>query len=90
MLCVDRCWNIVRDDGAPATGAHNGDDHVAWENGIAFQLFVFLWSNKPPLTPCELVVYSVVDAEYGDASVGKFGVQKLAAKRPSANRLRFV
>ena len=90
MLRVDRCGNVVRDNRAPPTGTHNGDDDVAWEYGIALQLFVFLWRDEPALAPCELVVHSVIDSEYGDASVGKFRMKKLTAKRAGAYGVRVV
>ena len=90
MLRVDRRRNVVWDDRAPATGAHNGDDHVAWKHRVALQLLVFLWPDESALVPGELVVHSIVDAEYGDASVGEFGVEKLAAKWARAYGMRLV
>jgi hypothetical protein len=58
--------------------------------GIALQLFVFFWRDEPTLAPCELIVHGVVDAEYGNASVGKFGVKKLTAERASAYGVRLI
>src|ERR1035437_930849 len=90
MLRVDRRRNVVRDDCAPATSAHIGDDHVAWKHRVPLQLFVFLRGDESALVPCELVVHSVIDAEYSDAFVGEFGVEKLAAKWAGAYGVRSV
>jgi hypothetical protein len=90
MLGVYRRRNVFRDDRAPTTCAHNGDDHVTGKHRVALQLFIFLWCDESALVPCEFVVHGVIDAEYGDASVGEFGVEELAAKWACAYGVWFV
>jgi hypothetical protein len=89
MLRVDRRRNVVGDDRAPPTGAHNGDDYIPWKDCVSLQLFVFFWRESSPV-PRKLVVHSIVDSEHGDACVGEFGMEELTAKWAGAYGVRLV
>src|SRR4051794_33408416 len=85
MLGVDGCWNVVWHDGASAARAHDCDDDVALEDGVAFQLLVFRGGDEAPLIPDEPVVHGVVDAKDGDAAVCELGMKEMTPKRPCSD-----
>ncbi len=62
VLRVDRGRDVVRDDRATATCAHDRDQHISGVHFVALELPILFWCDEPALPPAKLISHGVVDA----------------------------
>jgi len=86
MFSVDCCRDVVWDNCAAPTRAHDRNQHIAGMNRVPLKLLILFFGDEPVLPPPKMISDSIIDTEYGDTLIDKFTMQELASERASANR----
>ena len=61
MLSVDCCRDVVWDNRAATTRAHDRNQHITWMNRVPLKLLILFLSDEPVLPPPKLIGDSIVD-----------------------------
>jgi hypothetical protein len=61
MLSVNCYRDVVWDNRAAATRAHDRNQHITWMNRVPLKLLILLSGDEPVLPPSKMISDSIVD-----------------------------
>src|ERR1700687_4015756 len=88
MLCVYGDGYILGHYSASSASSHDCYKDIAWRDGVASKLVVFLLRDVAPFSPTEFICYSIVDAQHGNAGIDELGMKQLTSKWAGADIAR--
>ena len=75
MLCVDCNRNVVWNDSAAPTSAHDCYEHILGPDGVPLELLIFRRGHLAAFSPAKFICNSVVNSQNSNAFVHKFAMK---------------